>query len=364
MSDLHLGLVAIGVFVVVAVLGYNKWQEARYRREAERNLKSGHEDVLMGTAQAGTEPQQEPARDRQPAPEGERIEPTFGAPVAAPVAPTPESISEEIAALKEAIDFIVPIEAGEEITGEAMIDAARAALAGFSKQVRLEGYGGGGWEALRPAERYARMRAGIQLADRRGALSAAELAAFGAAVQQAAAGAGALASIPDRGEASARASDLDRFCGKVDIAIAMHVVSTRTLFAGTKIRALAEAAGLSLEEDGRFRRRDDRARVLFELGSMDRTAFRPETMRSISAAGLTLELDVPRAPEASRPFEQFRDFSRHLAQALDGDIVDDNRASVSPAAFDRILAQVQAVQRTMAERSIAPGSPTALRLFS
>ena len=97
---------------------------------------------------------------------------------------------------------------------------------------------------------------------------------------------------------------------------------------------------------------------------MDRTAFRPETMRSISAAGLTLELDVPRAPEASRPFEQFRDFSRHLAQALDGDIVDDNRASVSPAAFDRILAHVQAVQRTMAERSIAPGSPTALRLFS
>ncbi len=144
----------------------------------------------------------------------------------------------------------------------------------------------------------------------------------------------------------------------------MHVVSTRTLFAGTKIRALAEAAGLSLEDDGRFRRRDDRARVLFELGNMDRTPFRAETMRSISSAGLTLELDVPRTPEAGRSFEQLREFARHLAQALDGAIVDDNRASVSPAAFDAILAQVQAVQRTMAARSIAPGGPTALRLFS
>lgn len=370
MSDLHLALVAIGVFVVVAVLGYNKWQEARYRREAGRSLASDYDDVLMGASgrQAEAEPPQGEARDRQRATEGERIEPTFAATFEAAFAPKaavgPEAISEEIASLKEAIDFIVPIEAGEEVAGEAMIDASRPALAGFSKQVRLEGYGGGGWEELRPAEHYARMRAGIQLADRRGAVSADELATFGAAVQQAAAGAGALASIPDRGEATARASDLDRFCGKVDIAIAMHVVSTRTLFAGTKIRALAEAAGLTLEEDGRFRRRDDRARVLFELGNMDRTPFRAETMRSISAAGLTLELDVPRAPETARPFEQFRDFARHLAQALDGDIVDDNRASVSAAAFDQILAQVQAVQRTMAERSIAPGSPTALRLFS
>ncbi len=362
MSDLQLGLLAIGVFVVVVVLGYNKWQEARYRREAERNLKSDHQDVLMGApgAQPGAGPPQGQARERPPAPEGERIEPTFGA----SVAEAPEAMSEETASLTEAIDFIVPIEAGDEVAGEVMIAASGPAFAGFSKQVRLEGYGGGRWEALRPAGRYARMRAGIQLADRRGAVSAEELASFAAAVQQAAAGAGALASVPDRGEATARARDLDRFCGEVDIVIAMHVVSTRTLFAGTKIRALAEAAGLALEEDGRFRRRDDRARVLFELGNMDRTPFRAETMRSISAAGLTLELDVPRAPDASRPFEQLRDFARHLAQALDGGIVDDNRASVSADAFEKILAQVQAVQRTMAERSIAPGGPGALRLFS
>ena len=360
MNDLQIGLVAIGVFVVAAVLGYNKWQEARYRREADRNLKSSHEDVLMGEsgAQSGTDPQQ--VQVSQPAPEGERIEPTFGTSVAS----APEAIAEDMSSLTEAIDFIVPIEAGEEVEGEAMIDASGQALAGFSKQVRLEGYGAAGWEALRPAGRYSRMRAGIQLADRRGAVSADELATFGASVQQAAAGVGALASVPDRSEAIARAGDLDRFCGEVDIAIAMHVVSTRTLFAGTKIRALAEAAGLSLEVDGRFRRRDDRARVLFELGNMDRTPFRADTMRSISAAGLTLELDVPRAPETARSFEQMRDFARHLAQALDGAIVDDNRASVSAAAFDKILAQVQAVQRTMAERSIAAGSPTALRLFS
>jgi len=364
MSDLQLGLVAIGVFVVVAVLGYNKWQEARYRREADRDLKSAHDDVLMGepTGLAATEPRQVQPRERRPAPGDERVEPTFGTSVAA----APEAIFEETASLSDTIDFIVPIEAGEEIDGRAMIDATVQALAGFSKRVRVEGFNesGGRWEALRPAERYSRMRAGIQLADRRGALGADELTAFGAAVQQAAAGAGALASVPDRDEAVARAGDLDRFCGEVDIAIAMHVVSTRTLFAGTKIRALAEAAGLSLEDDGRFRRRDDRARVIFELGNMDRTPFRAETMRSVSSAGLTIELDVPRTPEAARSFEQLRDFARHLAQALDGAVVDDNRASVSPGAFDAILAQVQAVQRTMAARSIAPGGPTALRLFS
>jgi len=87
-------------------------------------------------------------------------------------------------------------------------------------------------------------------------------------------------------------------------------------------------------------------------------------MRATSFSGLTLELDVPRTPDPARAFEQFRDLARKLAQALEGNIVDENRATVSAAAFDRILAQIQAVQRAMAERSIPPGTPLALRLFS
>jgi hypothetical protein len=357
MSDLQLGLLAIGAAVIVVVLGYNKWQEFKFRREADGRLKSSHHDVLMG--EAGSV-KVEPAARPAPVRAEDRVEPTFNGPddttVDAQAAP----------ALSNSIDFIVAVEAAEDIDGGALIEAAAAPLAGLSKAVRLEGYaaGAGKWEPLHPGARYTLMRAGIQLVDRRGPVGNEELTVFGAGVQQAAAAAGALASVPDRGEAMARAADLDGFCSNVDILIAMHIVASGAPFPGTKVRALAEASGLALEEDGRFRRRDDGGRVLYELASLDGTPFRADTMGSITVPGLALELDVPRTPDPARTFEPYRDLVSQLAKVLEGRIVDEKRAAISPAAFDQILAQVQAVQSALISRSIPPGGPAALRLFS
>ena len=87
-------------------------------------------------------------------------------------------------------------------------------------------------------------------------------------------------------------------------------------------------------------------------------------MRSLSTSGLSLELDVPRTPDPARVFEPFKDLVHQLAQALDGRIVDEKRSAISPAAFDQILAQIQAVEQAMVSRSIPPGGSAALRLFS
>ena len=53
MSELQIGLLAIGAVVVACVLVYNRVQEGRARRDAERNFRSGHEDVLLGDALIG-----------------------------------------------------------------------------------------------------------------------------------------------------------------------------------------------------------------------------------------------------------------------------------------------------------------------
>ena len=368
MSDLQFGLLAIGAIVVVAVLAFNKWQEVRFRREAEGSLKSLHDDVLMGAAKEAPAAPVAAAERAQSGRVGEdsleRVEPTFDGPQPGMNPAAPEVSEEPL--LMESIDFIVLMEAAEDIDGEALLEATASPLAGLTKPVRVEGFDerGAKWERLQPGARYTRMRAGLQLVDRKGLVSDGELATFGAGVQQAAAVAGALAMVPDRGEAMAHAVELDKFCSQVDILIAMNVVSAATPFPGTKVRALAEANGLVLEDDGRFRRRDDRGRVLYELANGDATPFRAEAMRTMSVSGVTLELDVPRTPDAVRAFEQFRDLVHQLAQVLEGRIVDEKRATVLPVAFDRILTQIQTVQRAMAERSIAPGTPSALRLFS
>ena len=98
MSELQLGLLAIGALVVVAVLAYNKWQELRYRKLAERSFGAGHEDVLMGLGRADPANAGEPSDPQvenllAPSMTDERWEPTMD-PVVVPVVPAPDTASE------------------------------------------------------------------------------------------------------------------------------------------------------------------------------------------------------------------------------------------------------------------------------
>ena len=63
-SELQIALIGAGLAAVVLVVGYNKWQERKHRRDAERAFRSDHRDVLL-------EPREEPAAS-------ERREPGIG----------------------------------------------------------------------------------------------------------------------------------------------------------------------------------------------------------------------------------------------------------------------------------------------
>src|SRR5689334_25301661 len=68
MTDLQLGLLAIGALAVLAVVVYNRWQERSARRQAERAFGAGHADVLL------VDDRREPTlpQRREPAPETRR----------------------------------------------------------------------------------------------------------------------------------------------------------------------------------------------------------------------------------------------------------------------------------------------------
>ena len=351
MSELQLGLLAVGIGIVAAVFGYNKWQEARYRREAEANIARPGEDVLLHSPV--------PAAGRRE-PTLEADEPTLpdivppGEMTAAPPAP---------AVLSQAIDFIVEMEADPPMRGAALLAAATAQSGRPAKSVHWEGDSGSGWEALRPDGWYGRVRAGMQLVDRKGPVSEQDLEAFEAGVTQAASTVRARVAPPELGAALRAAASLDRFCGEVDIQIAVHVIPAEQPFQGTNVRALAEAAGLSLERDGRFRLRDEQGRALFSLANEAAAApFSAADMRTLQTTALLVELDVPRAPGAA--FARFRDFALHAASALGGSLVDDNRSVLKAASFEAIAAQLQPVYESMQAQGLAAGSPLALRLFS
>jgi len=369
MSELQIALIAIGVVLIAAVIAYNKWQEARFKRQADLALRSEHEDVLLHSSAvaspARVEPQfKEPGLSARAADADDTpmpSEPSDDTTVELP-RNLPEASAEP--KLSEAIDFLVALEVPAPVSTDALMKTASPLLARFGRRAAIEGKAESRWRGLSPGGRYSGLRIGLQLVDRSGAVRSPDLDAFCTAVLQIAQSVGAPLERPSTDAALAKAAALDAFCEQVDIQIAVHLVSLESPFAGTKLRALAEASGLALEADGRFHRRDDDGVELYVLANKEASAFSVEAMKSLSTSALTLELDVPRAAGGHQAFAQFRLFAEQLAAALNGRLVDDNRAPLDAAGFDAIAAQIAPVYDAMRAQGIPAGSALAQRLFS
>lgn len=334
MSELQIGLLAIGTLVVVGVLAYNRVQERGAKRAAERSFRSGHADVLME--------QPVPAAERNVLQETQRPS-TRAAPPDDAAQPDPK------------VDYIVELTLGQpslQPAAQTVLKeqwgaierrhARRALLAGSSD--------GRSW------------RAGLQLVSRDGAVGEADLIEFRSAVETMAAAMGATVAAPEMRAAVEAARALDEFCAEADIQVVVHVRGGP--FPGTKVRAAAEAGGLALEADGKFTLRDDAQRLVYALGAHDGTAFSAATMRDAAPEALTLALDLARTPDTRRSFESMMRLAHQLASVLGGSMVDDNGNLLDERAIAAIALQLDAVRAKLETHGLPPGSPTALRLFS
>ena len=244
-----------------------------------------------------------------------------------------------------------------------------ALAAGWGKPVLVAGYdpASGEWHAAGAGNgnHYPRLRFALQMSNRAGCVEQGQLVAFrDAALKWAERNRGETKCL-DVAAAHAMAVQLDCFCADVDIAIGINVVTRDgNPFSGTKIRALAEAAGLKLEPDGVFYARADYGDTLFTLDNHEPMPFVPEQMKTLFTSGVTLLLDVPRVGDALRTFDTMLAMARNFAATLDGTLVDDNRAALSDVAIEKIRHQLESILARMEAGQIAAGGVRALRLFS
>lgn len=372
MSDLQIGLGMLGVVVVASVFAFNWWQERQFRRRAEDSFASRHDDILLD--------QEAPAIPAAPPPpparalaedETQRIEPRME--------PQLESVSSEsgVSAAPPAVldaglprpevDYIVEMRAGEFVVVEHLAKlqqqlvglGRRIAFSGFDYQTKI-------WGPLTlDAARYTAVRAAIQLVDRSGPVTQEQLQMFGEAMRETAHHMSAIADLPDFAPALQQAAVLDEFCAEVDVVVGINVIArTGQNFHGTKIRALAEAAGFHLRPDGIFHTTDEQGATLFSLDNQESDPFLADKIRNLITPGITFLLDVPRVGNGLRAFDRMVAISRTMADALDGMLADDNRVMLNDTGLDRIRNQLRSIYAAMERRGIQPGSPLALRLFS
>lgn len=412
MTELQLGLIGLGGVAVVGVFAYNQWQEYRHRKLAQAVFKPQHEDVLLGGGQKAVPQAAAPERSEPEFRHAEvsvaegRVEPMFAEPPldeaqftadapeaffaaepAPPVAAEPpvdlpplfaEDPSEPEAdvpapsvpaeLLDPRLEFIVAMELVEPVAAAEILHSQRDALHRLNKPVHWFGFNERSreWERLLAGANLPvrRLRVGLQLVNRLGPVSEGDVAIFTNAMRALADELMAVADMPSS-RVLDQAAEIDRFCAAVDLEIGINLVSRGSAFSGTKIRALAEAAGMQLGVDGLFTRYDDEGRAQFSLQNLESTPFSPENVRNLSTHGLTFLLDVPRVDHGERVFGQMSELAKRFADTLQGALVDDNRQPLSDSQLEHIRREfIGKPQATMLSFGLPAGSPQAQRLFS
>jgi FtsZ-interacting cell division protein ZipA len=377
MSDLQLSLIVLGVALVGGVFAYNKWQERKHRKLAERVFRADHPDVLLGRQQADSPEAawgETAAAERiEPAIQGAQVETDAFQPLAGREAAADQREASAAAEPPQeladpAIDCVIRFESAEMIGGPYLWQAQHLAMGQLSKPVCWCGLNerAGVWERLTAdgAGDYRRLRAALQLADRRGPLTDSELTLFLNGVQRLADEFLAVADLPVRNDVLARAAEIDRFCAGVDIQIGINVVTTGAPFAGTKLRGLAEAAGMALGDDGMFHAADDAGATLYTLSNLEAVPFTAEGMKTLSTHGVTFTLDVPRVANGPLAFDRMTALAKQCVGSLGGTLVDDNRAPLADSALDVIHDKIVEIEQRMAAQGLIAGGTQALRLFS
>ena len=392
-SELQIALIGAGAVAVGMVWGYNAWQDRKHRKAADRIFQGGQGDALLNGQQAATPVAPSPADDVRREP-GERLEPRIAEqesdsqgwssstsavstvveeilPTAA-AEPEPEPEPQPVLPIECAdgvVDCVLHLAAAVAVPAPAVWAMQNAWAGELSKPLHwlVKNEADGVWRQIdaHDSGRYREWVAALQLADRRGPVSDGEIARFFEGVQQVARQAAAELELPSRSAAVVRADRLDQFCAGVDIQFVLHVVEALGgVFQGTKLRGVAEAAGLALEADGVFRARDDAGGELFTVANLGTERLDAESIKSLATHGLTLSLDVPRVTDGVAAFDRMLATARQLAATLGGELVDAQRVPLSVAMIDAIRARTAELQQTMRDSGIAPGGIRALRLFS
>jgi hypothetical protein len=98
--------------------------------------------------------------------------------------------------------------------------------------------------------------------------------------------------------------------------------------------------------------------------SFDTQAAMAEDPAQTAIREISLSLDVPTVDRSESPFVRMRETANALAQAMDGQVTDDNGLPLPSDAMDVIGSELEQLYDTLDARELSAGSSLARRLFS
>ena len=335
-------LVLVAVLVLVALAGHGLWSTRRAQpRRAEAD----------GSAETP-----------------ERVDPSLGSPEdGSATLPLPAPPRRGGARIDALIDAIAALALESPASGEMLLVHLPVSRRAGSKPFLVEGLNAssGEWEALALGQRYGELQAGVQLANRSGALNEIEYSEFVQKVQAFADAVGAVPDFPDMLDVVARARELDAFTNPHDATLSVLLRTNSVAWSVGYIQQCAQRHGfvpgalagrlvLPAAEEG--------APPLLAL-SFDAQAALADDEAMAAVRELTLTLDVAQSPESAEPFAAWHQAIRALAEDMDAAAVDDEGRPITLQHFAAISEELKKLYRALESRDMAAGSPMARRLF-
>ena len=403
MSNFQIGLAIAGGVVLVAVVAHSAWTSRKNKPRQAQDLPP-------------VEPNLEPlppmpstlvANGATPSPESPPFVPHIGMPSTSSVLDSPNTQVEPIApesaqshpasfatpdhalAVKPAawddapaelptlekppildalIDVMAPIELESPVSGDAALAVAPTTARVGSKFFTIEGLNtqSGEWMPLRLGQRYSAFQAGMQLANRTGALNEIEYSEFVMKVQTFADTLNAQVEFADMLEVVARARELDQFASSHDAQLSFTLRAMRAAWSPGYVQQNASRLGFV---PGVIPGRMVLPAPVVGLAPIVVLSFDPQAAMAEDPAQsavreINLSLDVPHVSRTEEPFARLCHAARELAKAMDGTITDDNGQALADAALRAIDTDLRTLYNTLDARDLSAGSPQARRLFS
>ncbi len=348
---LTVGLAILAGMVLLGVVVHGAWSARKASPRALPDLGERHEPSLGDGTPA------------EPAAEGEApAEPTLAE---TPARPVPQRRSIRIDALIDAIATLTP---EAPVTGELALQHLPPTRRAGGKPFQVEGLNAdsGEWELPRPGQRYGEFQAGLQMANRSGALNEIEYSEFVQKIQPFADALGATADFPDMLEVVARARELDAFASQHDAQLGAVLRANSVAWSVGYIQQCAARHGfVPGVVPGRLvlPSADEGAPPILVL-SFDSQAALSEDPGQAALRDLYLTLDVAQTAEGVEPFASWQECARRLADDLDATLVDDRGSPITLHAFATIGQELERLYRALEEHDLAAGTAAARRLFS
>ena len=348
MSNLTVGLAILGGLILAGVVAHGAWSS---RKHAPRRAQPDLATVPGSRGEPSVAPDNEPVD-----------------PVYTDSAPLPLVVPERRPAMDALIDVIAPVVVDAPVSGDAALAAMPLTRRAGSKPFNIEGFNQASqqWEMPVKGQLYTAFQAGVQLANRTGALNEIEYSEYVMKAQAFADAINGAPEFPEMSDEVARARELDQFAGAHDAQLSFTLRARSAAWSPGYVQQNAARQGLVPGAmPGRMVLPATVSYGAPVLGlTFDPQAAMAEDPEQTALRAVVLSLDAPQVPRSEQPFVRMREVAIAMAASMDGLITDDNGQIIRVDALDAIGADLEQLYDTLDARDLSAGSASARRLFS